>query len=151
MLNGECRNISSFRRKVNNKRNLFAFKRRWRFVAAVRLDLKLVVSRTKEWSTLPRWTVWPVKSCQMSIKIIQKWFHFKNERFWHLYKNCLKHGRFGQNNYCHWLWKVDQTAINRPIWSHWRWTACAQSYKRSVILNYNFIFTLTRKSPLLWL
>ena len=28
-------------------------------------------------------------------------------------------GRFGQNNCCHRLWKVAQSAINRPIWSHW--------------------------------
>ena len=62
--------------------------------------------------------VWPVKSRQMSIKVAQKWFHYKNERFWHIYKNCLKHGWFGQNNFCHWLWKVAQSAINRPIWLH---------------------------------
>ena len=27
--------------------------------------------------------------------------------------------QFGQNNCCHWLWKVAQSVINRPIWSHW--------------------------------
>ena len=27
--------------------------------------------------------------------------------------------RFGQTNCCHRLWKVDQSPINRPIWSHW--------------------------------
>ena len=37
-------------------------------------------------------------------------------------------GDFGQNNCCHRLWKVAQSAINRPIWSHWRgrvdWLLC---------------------------
>ena len=40
---------------------------------------------------------------------------------WHLYKNCPKCGRFGQNNCCHRLWKVAQSAISRPIWSHCKW------------------------------
>ena len=26
--------------------------------------------------------------------------------------------QFGQNNFCHSLWKFAQSAINRPIWSH---------------------------------
>ena len=30
------------------------------------------------------------KNCQMSIKVPRKWFHEKNNRFWHLYKNCLR-------------------------------------------------------------
>ena len=30
--------------------------------------------------------VWPEENRQMSIKAAQKWFHYKNERFWHLYK-----------------------------------------------------------------
>ena len=64
-------------------------------------------------------TVWPVKRRQMSIKVAQKRFHKQNERFWQLYKDCLKCGQLGQNNYCHRLWKVAQSAINRPIWSHW--------------------------------
>ena len=34
--------------------------------------------------------VWPLKSSQIPIKVAQKRFHLKNERFWHLYKNCLK-------------------------------------------------------------
>ena len=28
-------------------------------------------------------------------------------------------GQCGQINCCHRLWKVAQSAINRPIWSHW--------------------------------
>ena len=30
------------------------------------------------------------KNRQMSIKVAQKLFHQKKERFWQLYKNCLK-------------------------------------------------------------
>ena len=52
------------------------------------------------------------KSCPKNI------FYKINERFWHLYKNCQKCGRFGQNNCCRRLWKVAQSTINRPIWSH---------------------------------
>ena len=26
----------------------------------------------------------------MSIKVAQKWFHYKNDRFWHLYKRLPK-------------------------------------------------------------
>ena len=37
-----------------------------------------------------RGPVWPDKNRQMSIKVAQKWFHKKNEWFWHLYKNCLR-------------------------------------------------------------
>ena len=89
-------------------------------------------------------TVWPVNSHQMSIKVVQKWFHKKNEIFWHLYKNCQKMGQFGQNNCCHSLWKVAQTAINRPIWSHWSvslftlWVGwSSQSYKQFTIAIYD--------------
>ena len=35
-------------------------------------------------------SVWPDKNRQMSIKVTQKWFHYKNDRIWHLYKNCLR-------------------------------------------------------------
>ena len=41
-------------------------------------------------------TVWPVKSSPMSIKVAQKWFHWKNERFGHLYKNFLNVGNLGK-------------------------------------------------------
>ena len=34
--------------------------------------------------------VWPDKNRQMSIKVAQKWYHKKNEWFWHLCKNCLR-------------------------------------------------------------
>ena len=30
------------------------------------------------------------KKRKMSKKVAQKWFHEKNDRFWHLYKNCLR-------------------------------------------------------------
>ena len=39
------------------------------------------------YSSLP---VWPEKNRQMPIKVAQKWFHEKNDRFWHLYQNCLR-------------------------------------------------------------
>ena len=38
--------------------------------------------------------VWPDKNRQMSVKVAQKWFHWKNDRFWHLYKNCLRMWEF---------------------------------------------------------
>ena len=34
--------------------------------------------------------VWPDKSRQISVKVAQKWFHYKKGRFWHHYKNCLR-------------------------------------------------------------
>ena len=58
------------------------------------------------------------KSWQMSIKVAQKWLSYKNERFRHLHKNFLQMWLFGQNNCCHRLWKVSQSALIRPIWSH---------------------------------
>ena len=33
------------------------------------------------------------KNCQMSVKVVQKWFHQKNDRFWHLYKKMPKNVR----------------------------------------------------------
>ena len=36
-------------------------------------------------------------------------------------KIVYKCGQFGQNNCCHRLWKVGQSGINCPIWSHWSW------------------------------
>ena len=50
----------------------------------------------------------------------------KNEIF---RQNCLLCGQFGQNNCRHWLWKVAQIAINRPIWSHWRGLKLGNSQK----------------------
>ena len=41
--------------------------------------------------------VWPEKNRQMSIKVAQKWFHEKNDKFWHLYKNCLECGEIWAN------------------------------------------------------
>ena len=78
----------------------------------------------------------------------KKWFHLKNERFWHLYKNGLKHGQFGQNSCRHRLWKVAQRAINRPIWSHWKRagsvTVRGENYLRlNLLISYSF-FTRTR-------
>ena len=73
-------------------------------------------------SKLGAWAVmWLVKSHQLPIKVAQKWFHLKMKDFLHLYKYCLKCGQFGQNKCCHRLWKVVQSAINRPIRSNWTW------------------------------
>ena len=33
-------------------------------------------------------------------------------------KNCLKMWAIWENNFCHGLWEVAQSAINHPIWSH---------------------------------
>ena len=41
-------------------------------------------------------TVWPVKYRKMSIKVAQKWLQLQNETFWHLYKNSIKCGQFGE-------------------------------------------------------
>ena len=54
----------------------------------------------------------------MSIKVAQKWFHYLNERFRQLYKNCPKMWVIWANNCCHRLWKIAQSTINRPIWTH---------------------------------
>ena len=86
-------------------------------------------SRSKENLSRKTRTVWPIKSRQMSIKVAQKWLHWKNERFWHLFINCQKCGRFGQNNSCHRLWKIDQSAINRQIWSHWTITTLVEEVR----------------------
>ena len=54
--------------------------------------------------------MWPVKIAKSCLK----WLHYKNERFWHLYKNCQKCRQFGQNDSCHWLWKVAQKCNKSP-------------------------------------
>ena len=41
------------------------------------------------------------KNCQMSVKVAQKWFHLKNEIFWHLYKNCLRIWEIWTNELLH--------------------------------------------------
>ena len=57
--------------------------------------------------------MWPVKSCPKEISLA-KWKILTT-----LQKLPKKCGRFGQNNCCNRLWKVAQSAINGPIWSHW--------------------------------
>ena len=59
-------------------------------------------------------SVWPVKSCQLCIKVALNDFTRKMkdfDNFTNFPKNC------GQINCCHRLWKDAQSAINRPIWS----------------------------------
>ena len=61
-----------------------------------------------------------VNKCCPKMKSLEKC------KIWHLYKKFPKKcGQFGQNNCCHRLWKVAQSAINIPIWSHWSQTTPA--------------------------
>ena len=53
-------------------------------------------------------------------KTCPKLIALEKKRFWHLYKNCPILWVFGQNNSCRLLWKVTQSTINQPIWSHCR-------------------------------
>ena len=56
---------------------------------------------------------------------------------------------FGQNNCCHWHQKGAQSAINRPIWSHWLYTDLSDwipnlvnklvMYRSYLQMDYNFI------------
>ena len=68
-----------------------------------------------------RWlgTVWPVKNRQMSIKVAKNDFTTKAKDFDTFTKIAWECRRFGQINCCQRLWKVAQSAINYPIWSHW--------------------------------
>ena len=65
---------------------------------AVGLQIRGVFLLKKMFRLKPKWVasavaqleaVWPDKIRQMSIKVAQRWIHWKNEWFWHLYKNCL--------------------------------------------------------------
>ena len=49
-----------------------------------------ICSKTQTMTSCSWQSVWPEKNCQMSIKVAQKRFHYKNNRFWYLYKNCLR-------------------------------------------------------------
>ena len=61
--------------------------------------------------------VWPVKSHhQMPIKSCPKMILLEK---WKLLEPLQKLWAVGQNNYCHRIWKVAKSGINRPIWSHW--------------------------------
>ena len=55
---------------------------------------------TSNYVSSPCHSVWPEKNRQISIKVVQKWFHYKNNRFWHLYKNCRRTWDFGPINCC---------------------------------------------------
>ena len=62
--------------------------------------------------------VWPVKSCQTSIKVTQNDFTKKMKDFDNFTKITWECGQFGQINCCHRVWKIAQSAIDWPIWSH---------------------------------
>ena len=77
------------------------------------------------------------KSPNIYKKVAQKDFTRKMEIFDTFAKIALKCGQFGQNNCCHRLWNVAQSAINRPIWSHCNsfkflafWFSYAKRFKR---------------------
>ena len=49
-------------------------------------------------------------------------FIVKIKLFYTFPKIAIECGIFWQTYCCHWLWKVAQIPINRPIWSHcWAW------------------------------
>ena len=77
--------------------------------AAVNIKFGGINGKSGQW--LWHYTIWPVKSRQMSLKVDQKWFHLENDRFRQLYTNC-------QNDCCQRLWKNSQSAINGPIRLH---------------------------------
>ena len=54
------------------------------------------------------WIAWPVKSCQMSIKVTQNDFTRKMKDLDTFTKIAWKCGQFGQNSYCQGPWKVAQ-------------------------------------------
>ena len=88
--------------------------------------LKLVVSRVlskQDWSKLPSRiissSVTSKKSPNVYKKLPKDDFTSKMKDFDNFTKIVKKCGKFGQNKCCQRLWKVSQSAINCPIWSHW--------------------------------
>ena len=64
--------------------------------------------------------VWPEKNRQMSIKVTQEWFHYKNDRFWYLYQKLPKNvGDLGKLIAAKGFEIVALSPINHQIWSHW--------------------------------
>ena len=57
--------------------------------------------------------VWPEKNCRMSIKVAQ------NDRFWNLYKNCLRMWEIWANLLLPKALKSCPKYKNPQIWSHW--------------------------------
>ena len=69
------------------------------------INEKLIHSLHSPQIIIALWSVWPVKSRHMSIKVAQKWFHQKMKDF----DTFTKIGQFGQNNCCYMLSKVAQS------------------------------------------
>ena len=63
-------------------------------------------------------SVWPENNCQMSIKVAQKWFHLKNDRFWHLCKNCLRMWEIWVNKLLPKALKIGPKSKKCQIWWH---------------------------------
>ena len=69
-----------------------------------------------------QWAVWPVKSRQMSKKSCPKMISLEKLKILTTLQKLPKNVEdFGQINSCQRLWKVAQSAINHPIWSHCQW------------------------------
>ena len=73
--------------KPNNGKKVFPGRHKLVLHNPRRFDLSTCRRRWWWCQSLP---VWPDKNRQMSVKLAQKWFNYKNDRFWHLYKNCLR-------------------------------------------------------------
>ena len=82
----------------------------------------------------------------MSIKIAQKWFHWKNGRFWYVYKNCLKCVRFGQINCCHRLWKVAQSSHTEEESNRANDTRSQHQNPKTIIISYHWDWYFTQSS-----
>ena len=61
--------------------------------------------------------MWPVKNCQISTKLL-KMISLENWKISTTLQKLTKMWALGQNNCCHRLWKVAQSSIYCPIWSH---------------------------------
>ena len=62
--------------------------------------------------------VWPVKSHPKSMKSCPKMISLEKWKILTPLKIAITCLWFGHNICCHRLWKVTQSEINRPIWSH---------------------------------
>ena len=100
------------------------------------------------------------KNRQIFIKVAQKWFHYKNYRFWHLYKNCLRMWKIGANlllpkalkscpkskkspNLVTLAFAVD---TKMPFWKSLKYIVCYLC-KGTVVYPCNFLFKTTLYLP----
>ena len=107
---------------------------------SLRFFSKIVVEKNKIYKERSRLAS---KKLPNVYKICTNYFTRKMRNFDTFYKNYLKCGQFGQNNGWHWLWKVYQSAINRPIWSYWLarlsgWSSKVKTYP-AFLANFSFL------------